>query len=98
MTSSAAAGWWWAVGWVPWQLESNPVARASGPRSEVTQLGFKTSTYPTPTPWPVSVSFRLSALVLGANRQEAKVMEKLRKYPQNSQWERSLTCLAVNGT
>lgn len=38
MTSSAAAGWRWAVGWVPWQPASNPVARASGPGMHMESL------------------------------------------------------------
>lgn len=54
--------------------------------------------YHTLTRWPVSSFLHLSAREDQCNRQEAKVMETLHKYPWNSQWERTLTCLAVNGT
>lgn len=54
--------------------------------------------YHTLTRWPVSVFLHLSAREDQCNRQDAKVMETLHKYPWNSRWERSLTCLAVNGT
>lgn len=100
MTSSTAAGWRWAVGWVPWQPASNPVARASAPGMCLKTLGYKLKDLPPPhqdnTPacicLPVSFSLRGSVL------KRVKVMEMLRKYPRNSQWGRSLTCLALNGT
>lgn len=96
MTSSAAAGWRRGC-------HSNQLATLSlGRVAQVwSQLGFKTSTHYTPTPWPVSVSLSLSAAEHRRSKptgRRQKVMEMLRKYPRNSQWERSLTCLAVNGT
>lgn len=100
MTSSAAAGWQWAVGWLPWQHASNRVAKANGPGMRMKAFSLAARPPPTtpqhlPHPNPL---LHLSAREDQCNRQEAKVMETLHKYPWNSQWERTLTCLAVNGT
>lgn len=47
MTSSAAAGWQWAVGWLPWQHASNRVAKANGPGMRM--KAFSLAARPPPT-------------------------------------------------
>lgn len=66
---SAAAGWQWAVGWLPWQPASNPVAKGKWAQVvavKVFSVRILATSLPHPptqlthcAPWPVSVSFPL---------------------------------------